>query len=132
MRVRVPLGALATVPNGRSVQTFRLVTGCPKGREGSTPSGASLDHGPVAERQTHHCSTASATRTVPRSGRGLAWSGRLPRTQENAGSNPAAPTARKPVTPGGAGGTWGWGRQKGRASRQATAPGCYLDEAKSP
>src|SRR4051812_22822522 len=68
--------------------------GCPQGREGSTPSGASLFDGPVAERQTHHCSTAFATRTVPRSGRGLAWSGRLPRTQENAGSNPAAPTEK--------------------------------------
>src|SRR5262249_32115837 len=55
VRVRVPPGALATVPNGTSVQTppaVNRVSG--NRREGSTPSGASLLDGPVAERQTHH------------------------------------------------------------------------------
>ena len=119
VRVRVPLGALATVPYGRSVQTFPLQMGCPQGREGSTPSGAFPLSGPVAERQTHHVDplvrlARLPTRDVDQPGvvaclgrtrtlvriqpsrlnrpRGAARSARHALTVEVAGSNPAADT----------------------------------------
>src|SRR4051794_30091598 len=76
----------------------------------------------------------------PTSGRGPAWSGRVPRTHENAGSNPAVPTENAVTTPhrigmcgcGGGRQTEGQADRRRHPARNGTRPQALEGSTPSP